>query len=143
ITAISLCGGSYSVIITDANGCSFTPSAVTVTEPSVLTVTASGTNATCFDVCNGTATVSIVGGTAPFAIVWNDLAAQTSLTATGLCDGNYNVQVTDANGCSGNATATITEPTAILLCKQRVVYATEAQRLIHPEAQVFFPFYGA
>ncbi|HRE73537.1 MAG TPA: gliding motility-associated C-terminal domain-containing protein [Flavobacteriales bacterium] len=113
ITAISLCGGSYSVIITDANGCSFTPSAVTVTEPSVLTVTASGTNATCFDVCNGTATVSIVGGTAPFAIVWNDLAAQTSLTATGLCDGNYNVQVTDANGCSGNATATITEPTAI------------------------------
>jgi len=55
----------------------------------------------------GTATVTISGGTAPFAILWNDDAAQTTETATGLAIGVYMVTVTDANGCITTATAEI------------------------------------
>ncbi|MFN0275423.1 MAG: choice-of-anchor B family protein [Chitinophagales bacterium] len=55
----------------------------------------------------GTATVVISGGTAPFDILWDDAAGQTTETATGLGIGTYNVTVTDANGCSATASANV------------------------------------
>ncbi|MBC8046613.1 MAG: PKD domain-containing protein, partial [Fimbriimonadaceae bacterium] len=55
----------------------------------------------------GTATVIISGGTAPFDIVWNDDAEQTTETATGLTIGIYTVTVTDANGCVATAEANV------------------------------------
>jgi gliding motility-associated-like protein len=56
---------------------------------------------------NGTATVTPNGGTAPFTYLWSDQFAQTTPTAIGLSPGNYNVTVTDANGCSQTTTITI------------------------------------
>lgn len=49
---------------------------------------------------DGSATVSIGGGTPPFTIQWNDPYNQTTETATDLNGGTYSVTVTDANGCS-------------------------------------------
>ncbi|MBX7095179.1 MAG: gliding motility-associated C-terminal domain-containing protein [Flavobacteriales bacterium] len=112
-TAISLCAGAYSVTVTDANGCVLNPPAVTITEPSVLSVSATSVSTLCNASCDGTATVSVSGGTAPFTVLWDDPAAQSTLTANSLCAGTYNVQVTDANGCSGNASVTVNEPTAL------------------------------
>lgn len=59
----------------------------------------------------GSASVIISGGTAPFDILWSD--GQTTETATGLEVGTYTVTVTDANGCSVNATAEVTQPSGI------------------------------
>lgn len=114
-TAISLCAGSYDVTVTDANGCTFSPGAVTVTAPPVLSVSASSTDVNCFAACDGTGTVNIAGGTAPFNISWNDPANQSTATATSLCAGNYIVSVTDANGCSGNDNISVTEPAELLV----------------------------
>lgn len=49
--------------------------------------------------CNGTGTVNITSGQAPFTFQWNDPLNQTTQTATNLCEGNYQVVVTDANSC--------------------------------------------
>ena len=49
--------------------------------------------------CNGTGTVNITSGQAPFSYQWNDPLNQTTQTATNLCEGNYQVVVTDANNC--------------------------------------------
>lgn len=58
--------------------------------------------------CDGTATVNVTGGVAPFTYAWDAAAAnQTTQTATNLCAGTYDVTVTDANGCTAIGTATI------------------------------------
>ena len=59
--------------------------------------------------CNGQATVSVTTGTGPFTYLWNDPASQTSETALNLCAGDYDVIVTDANGCSETFTVTVEE----------------------------------
>lgn len=112
-TALNLCGGNYTATITDANGCVLTPPAVTINEPSVLALTASSVTTLCYESCDGSATVNINGGTAPFTILWDDPAAQTTATATGLCEGSYTVEVSDANGCSGSESVVVNEATEI------------------------------
>ncbi|MFT5247203.1 MAG: hypothetical protein ACI943_001952, partial [Gammaproteobacteria bacterium] len=48
--------------------------------------------------CNGTATVNVTIGSAPFAYLWSD--GSTAEYRDDLCEGNYDVTVTDSNGCS-------------------------------------------
>lgn len=61
----------------------------------ILTLTTTATDATCLD-SNGTATAVPSGGLPPFTYLWDDLQSQTTVTATGLLSGIYNVTVTDA-----------------------------------------------
>jgi gliding motility-associated-like protein len=49
--------------------------------------------------CNGQGTVNVTSGAAPFSYQWDDDLNQTTQTATNLCQGTYNVVVTDANNC--------------------------------------------
>jgi SprB repeat/Disaggregatase related repeat/Secretion system C-terminal sorting domain len=67
-------------------------------------VTATPTNCT-----SGTAsaTVTHTGGFAPYTYLWNDTAAQTTATATGLVPENYSVTITDSKNCTRTATVTI------------------------------------
>jgi gliding motility-associated-like protein len=57
--------------------------------------------------CNGTATVNVSSGTAPFTYQWNDPLNQTTQTAANLCDGVYQVLVTDADLCTQTYLATV------------------------------------
>ncbi|VVV02359.1 hypothetical protein FVB9532_03658 [Mesonia oceanica] len=114
-TATGLAAGTYNVTITDANLCTTTASA-TINEPVTLTGAAIvDANVSCNGSANGQATVAAVGGTAPYTYLWDDNDAQTTATAIGLAAGTYNVTITDANGCTATASATITEPTAIVI----------------------------
>lgn len=108
-TVSGLCAGTYTVTVTDANSCTAVAS-VTVTEPSLLTASAVGTDASCGGVCDGSAVVTPSGGTGPYTYLWNDPNSQTDSTASGLCVGTYSVTVTDANGCTAIASATVDEP---------------------------------
>lgn len=111
-TASNLAAGTYSVTVTDAAGCSAS-SSVVITQPSALTATSSGVNPTCFGGTNGTATVSPAGGTTAYTYSWNTTPSQSTVTATGLTQGTYNVVVTDSKGCTVNSTVTLTQPTAV------------------------------
>ena len=110
-TVGALCAGSYPVNITDANGCtqSFLIAVSNANGP-VLTI--NQTNATCDGVCDGTATVTINSGTVPYQILWSP-GGQTTSSITGLCAGNYTVQVTDGNGCITVLPVTIVDNNAI------------------------------
>ena len=111
-----LAAGTYSVTVTDANGCTDTAS-VTVTEPTGLV--ASGTvdsNVSCNGSTNGGATASATGGTAPYSYNWSNGATTASIT--GVPAGTYTVTVTDSNGCTDTASVTILNQLLLLLPEQ-------------------------
>ncbi|WP_417609372.1 HYR domain-containing protein [Owenweeksia hongkongensis] len=103
--------GTYSVTITDANGCTSSKSA-TVTEPAVLTAAAVvDSNITCNGYSDGGATSSALGGTMPYTYAWSNAATTASIT--GVSAGTYTVTITDANGCTSSKSATVTEPAVL------------------------------
>lgn len=111
-TATGLTSGTYTVTIADAIGCS-TPETVTVSEPGVLQATATATDVLCNGGNDGTATLNVNGGTAPFTYSWTTVPVQNSQTATVLLAGNYIGTVVDANGCSAIDNVNVSEPTPI------------------------------
>ncbi|MDM1405983.1 hypothetical protein HX039_18070, partial [Myroides marinus] len=78
-----------------------------------LQATISKTDVNCYGESNGSAIVSVSGGTAPYTYSWAP-SGGTAATATGLAPGNYTVTVTDANACTTTASVTIDQPTAPL-----------------------------
>ncbi len=113
-TASNLSAATYTVTVTDANGC-FGTAVVTITEPADgLTVSATQVNVLCYGNTTGSATAVPAGGTAPYTYTWNTVPAQTAVTAFNLSIGTYTVTVRDANNCTATASVTITQPAAPL-----------------------------
>ncbi|MBW8050634.1 MAG: T9SS type A sorting domain-containing protein [Cytophagales bacterium] len=106
--------GAYTVIITDMNGCSATGS-VTLSALSGLSIVTASSAASCLSICNGTATGIAISGTEPYTHLWDDPAAQTNSTATGLCAGTYTVIATDSAGCTDTATVIVGSPPEMIL----------------------------
>ena len=103
--------GTYTVLVTDANGClKYTSVNINDTGGPIASIF-STTNVSCFGGSDGGATASMVGGTPPFTISWSP-SGGNNLVATGLSAGTYNVTIIDSNGCSTSATTSpeITEP---------------------------------
>ncbi|MBL0053422.1 MAG: SprB repeat-containing protein [Bacteroidetes bacterium] len=113
-TATGLATGTYTVTVTDANLCT-TSCSYTLLNQITLTCVATGTNVSCNGGSNGTATSTPAGGTSPYTYLWNDGAAQTTATATGLIAGTYTVTVTDANLCTATCSYTVTQPATLTL----------------------------
>ncbi len=107
---IGVSAGEHTVSIVDANGCIILPQTITLPEPSPINLNISQRNVLCFDGNDGEATVSAVGGIAPYTFLWNDNNTQTGTTAIDLSAANYNVLVMDGNGCNNRIGVTITEP---------------------------------
>lgn len=110
-SAGSLCAGTYSVIVKDANTCSMTKT-LSITQPSSLTATTSQTNVLCNGGSTGSASVAVSGGTGAYSYTWSPSGGNAA-TATGLAAGNYTVTVNDANNCSTTKTLTITQPVVL------------------------------
>ena len=125
-TSISgLIAGIYSITLTDANTCTSVVT-TTITQPSLVQPTISSvTNVTCYGGSDGSITVSTVGGTPPYTVLWDN--GQLDSTAINLPIGPYNVTVTDANGCTGTQTSTITQP------PQLVISATASPSAVCPD----------
>ncbi len=102
----SLTAGAYTVTVRDAKGLT-SSIPVTITQPSLLTVSTIQTDILCEGEATGSATALAQGGTTPYSYSWNTVPAQTTATAGNLSAGNYIVTVTDNNGCIATANATI------------------------------------
>jgi len=107
-TETSLGAGTYSVTITDNNGCTDSAS-VTITEPVAISALAVvDSNVTCNGGLDGGGTASASGGSTPYTYLWSNTATTASIAGVGA--GKYSVTVTDNNGCTDSASITITEP---------------------------------
>uniref|UniRef100_UPI0040491557 T9SS type A sorting domain-containing protein n=2 Tax=Flavobacterium sp. TaxID=239 RepID=UPI0040491557 len=109
-TATGLSAGVYVVTVEDSNGCSDTQS-FTITQPAsgVNASPAMQTNIACFGGSNGSATVQVSGGSAPYTYSWSPSGGSQAF-ANGLSAGDYVVTVQDSNGCTDTQSFTITQP---------------------------------
>ena len=107
----NLAGGSYNVIVTDANGCSANTSVTIPSTNGPSDSIVNSTNVLCFGGNNGSAQVGAAGGNPPYTYAWT--GGQTNTTAIGLTAGNYTVTVKDTKGCIATASVVITQPTIL------------------------------
>jgi hypothetical protein len=109
----SLCSGTYTVYVTDAQGCKDTLT-VTISDIGGPSVTETHTNVTCFSGNDGSIDISVSGGTSPYTYDWTDLVGTNDpQDRTNLTAGTYTVTVTDANGCKTTLSITISQPTKV------------------------------
>ncbi|MBL7891064.1 MAG: PKD domain-containing protein, partial [Bacteroidia bacterium] len=108
-TASSLVANTYTVTITDGNGCSQTTVAIVGNTGPIAVAAAMITGVSCNGGSDGMAIATVGGGTAPFTYSWSPLGG-TGMTATNLSAGSYTVNVADSKGCSAISIVNITEP---------------------------------
>lgn len=108
-TTSNLAAGTYTVTITDANGCSLTDS-VTLSEPSAINLTLTPQAVNCFGGSDGSISTITTGGTGGYTYTWSTVPPQTTPNITGLTAGTYTVTVTDATGCSQVDSIAVIQP---------------------------------
>lgn len=118
-TITGLAGGSYSVTVTDAKGCTAVASVV-VSQAAPLTLSATSVRPTCPPGVvtlgnDGSITLTVNGGATPYGFVWTasnggavPSGQSTNQNLTLLVAGTYSVTVTDANTCTATTSVTLT-----------------------------------
>ena len=112
-SAMNIAAGNYSVILSDANGCTVHKTADITQPDSAVSVQATGTPVLCFGQTTGTIDVRAGGGTPGYT--YSISMGATFLTSAAdtfrnLAPGTYEVVVTDQNQCADSTTATVIEP---------------------------------
>jgi gliding motility-associated-like protein len=118
---MNLSPGSYTLTVTDINGCSATLTEL-ITEPAALGVSLTTVDAICFGGDNGSASIVVTGGIAGYNLSWTGPASADPLgleiSASGgdyqisqLLAGVYNLTVMDLNGCVQDLGFSISQPT--------------------------------
>ncbi|MEZ4917059.1 MAG: PKD domain-containing protein, partial [Chitinophagales bacterium] len=101
--------GTYSVTITDGNGCSQVQSfSISNANAPILSIDTTG--ATCYGTNTGSATATVTGGASPYNYSWGATNTNSNMYA-----GNYTLTVTDNAGCMVQQNYTISQPNEILV----------------------------
>jgi len=111
-TANNIPAGTYSLLLTDANGCE-NASLVVVAEPPPLAATLSLQQPACFGGSDGRGSALVSGGVLPYSYQWSNGAASQSTNA--LSAGNVALTVTDANGCLLDTALLLAQPQQLAL----------------------------
>lgn len=122
-TATGLAPGNYTVTIIDATGCFSSTGTVTVGGSGGFTATSTKTDAPCFGGV-GSATVTPVGGNVPYTYNWSTSPVQTNPVISNIPAGTYSCLITDAAGCTQNASVTITQPPSMTVAITNSVNAS-------------------
>jgi len=102
--------GNYYITVTDSYGCSINDSIEILNHPTVV-IQSTSTNATCYGICDGTASIIASGGLSPYTFLWSENAGSSiSDNVNNLCAGEYFVTVNDGNLCPSVSQVTISEP---------------------------------
>ena len=103
--------GTYTITVTDTNGCSKSI-AVTILQPDGFSVTVYSKAPSCHNGQNGNASAVISGSPAGMvSILWS--SGDTGYAVNNLIAGSYNVTATDQNGCTATADFVLNNPSRI------------------------------
>lgn len=109
-----LADGSYNIYVKDANTCItiYASNPVVITEPAALALTMNMTGTSCNGGSDGSAWVSVTGGTAPYSYLWNP-GLNTNDTIFNVPAGMYHVGIMDSHGCTAIDSIAVTQPAAV------------------------------
>ncbi|MCX6310112.1 MAG: PKD domain-containing protein [Bacteroidetes bacterium] len=110
--ANGLTAGNYSVVVTDATGCTSTASTTISPGTSNANVNATVVDVPCYSGNNGSASLTVNGGQGPYTYLWSNNTTASSIN--GLTAGTYSITVLTASGCISTLTITITQPASPL-----------------------------
>lgn len=114
----------YTYTITDSVGCVRTTD-FTITQPDVLTVTIEKQDVNCTGTSTGILRAMPDGGSIPYTYEWVDKATGTVVgtdaTLVDVPSGDYQVNITDNNGCTAFATETLVAPVPLKVKVTNVV----------------------
>jgi hypothetical protein len=102
-----LIAGSYTCVVTDANGCTASR-VINITSPTAIFTSFISTPVTCAGGSNGSITAMGTGGTPGYTYLWSN--GRSTPHNFNLAAGTYTVTVTDANGCTATASHTLSQP---------------------------------
>lgn len=105
----NLAAGMATVTVTDANGCQQVAT-LDLTAPPALEITASVEPALCHGTATGNIFTEVTGSAAPYTYVWQD--GNTDENRTNITAGNWQLTVTDDNGCPAFLEVEVDEPEA-------------------------------
>ena len=109
--------GTYSVVVTDTNGCSDSLIGLIIDQPTTLSASIVDNDIICSGDSTGSIDLTVSGGTSPYNFDWSTGGFPISSIEDplGLGAGIYDLIVTDSNNCIVSAQATINEPDSLLL----------------------------
>ena len=112
----NLLAGTYTVTVTDAQGCTATKEVV-ISEPAKLQISETHIDLSCNDdqglSNDGSIDVSVTGGTGNYTYSWSNGASTEDLT--NLSPGNYSLTVEDQSGCSSSIEIIIGAPQQLVI----------------------------
>ncbi|HRG01097.1 MAG TPA: GEVED domain-containing protein [Bacteroidia bacterium] len=106
--ATGLCSGTYTVNIANTVGCSVTET-ISIVDPIAISTTTASTDVSCYGLSNGSASVTVSGGTSPLSFSWSP-SGGNGLVASNLAPGTYTFHIQDGNNCTLDQLITITQP---------------------------------
>ncbi|ULQ58040.1 SprB repeat-containing protein [Flavihumibacter rivuli] len=106
----NLAAGNYSVIVTDAKGCT-TSARATVEQSGSLEAKTIVCDVRCVGESNGSVNLTVTGGVPPYTYTWSNGATTEDLF--NVPAGNYSVVIKDSKGCVGTASAVVGSPAPI------------------------------
>ncbi len=109
ITALP--AATYTITVTDFNGCKAIKTVTVAQSNSMRDSIVSQTNEACFGNCTGKVVAGVKNGTSPYTYLWT--GGSTAARDSNLCAGTYKVVITDKNGCKDSATALVIQPLAL------------------------------
>ena len=107
---LNLNGGTYSVQVTDLNGC-IANDTFQINQSTAIQLLSTVINPSCSNLNNGQIDISISGGTPAYSYTWSN--GQSTQDLVGVGAGNFSLTVTDAFGCNQTATFNLTAPTPL------------------------------
>ncbi len=110
--ATNLSAGVYTIVVSDANGCTSSQT-VNITEPPAITSTITSTAVTCYGGSDGSTSITVNGGVGPYSVSWSSSPVQSGNSAINLPSGVIFATITDANGCTSFTSANISQPPAL------------------------------
>ncbi len=107
-----LAGGTYNVVVKDANGCTDNVSATVIQKPLLTLVADSIIPSNCFTSTDGAVYIHAEGGTPAYTYAWSNSTTNQNLTGVG--NGSYTVVVTDTRTCTAQATYQVSSPSKLI-----------------------------
>ncbi|TVQ08684.1 MAG: T9SS C-terminal target domain-containing protein, partial [Bacteroidetes bacterium] len=105
--------GTYTIFF-EFNGCFSNEFEFEVVFPEPIEANAVVTDVSCFEGTDGSAEISIIGGTAPYTIIFDGEEIEGNIIA-GLAAGSYDAVIVDAKGCVEMITFVVEEPTQLVV----------------------------